>query len=187
MALLCVGSALFSPNALADGVSYQTATPFIPFTVDATPGEEYHLGYLLDASSTIVGVYYEDTFATDPANRFKTFSIASAESGVVLLQKTSGSSTYDLLKLQIALQSDKTVNLTLDYLKNGLFGNRDSVVFGVRFNAQSALFEAFDLAGKKKILNAEAFVKYLGSQQVGIDHIQFQLASKMRARLMKRH
>ena len=165
----------------AEPVVYQSALPFIPVTLDAAPGETYHLGYLLDAQARIAGIFYEDKFATEVADQWKTFGLASAQKGVVLEQKSSGGKTYELIRLQVALQTDNTVRLTLNYLKNGFLNTRDEVQVGIRFVAKTSGFEAFQLKTGKAITAAKILVKTMGGQQVGIDSIQFQTVSRKRS------
>lgn len=159
-----------------------TPTSFIAITTDATPGETYHMGYLLDQSSTIAGVFYENQYAPDPVNKLKSFSMADILKGTVLIQKENGGKIYELVRGQASLQTDNTYRFTLDYLKNAVFGSRDNIQFGVRFSAPTGRFEAFHLTTHKTILGAQIFVKYLGAQAVGVDRVVFQYASAKKQR-----
>ena len=159
-----------------------TPSPFIAITTDATPGETYHLGYLLDQGSSIAGVFYENPYAPEPANKLKSFSLADILKGTVLIQKENGGKIYELVRGQASLQADNTYRFTLDYLKNAVFGTRDTVQFGVRFNAPLGRFEAFHLTTHKTIAVAQIFVKYLGAQAVGVDRVVFQYASTKKPR-----
>lgn len=181
LTLFCI---LASPFARAE-IPFSPA-PFIAITTDAAPGETYHLGYLLDQSTQIAGVFYENSYALNPAEKLKSFSLADILKGTVLIQKENAGKIYELVRGQASLQTDNTYRFTLDYLKNAVFGSRDTIQFGVRYNAQAARFEAFHLTSHKTITTAQIFIKYLGSQAVGVDKVVFQYAASKRLKRSKK-
>ncbi|MBC7397479.1 MAG: hypothetical protein H7333_08545 [Bdellovibrionales bacterium] len=165
-----------SSSAFAGEEPLVVPAPFIAVSSDAKPGEVYHLGYLINTTHDIVGVYYENPYATNPKEKIKSFTLAEIQKGAVLVQKEDGNKIYELVRGKAALQTDNTVIFTLDYLRNAIFGSRESVKLGVRFNAQSSSFEAFHLTSKKTITGAKIVVNYAGSQPVGVDKVLFQYA-----------
>ena len=169
--VLSVVGVLFQSVSFAGPVVYKTTAPFIGVTIDTNPGELYHLGYLLDEQAKVVGVYYENTFTEDPTESFKTYSLSDAETGVVIEQKTSGSSVYNLVQLQLTQMPDGSADIALTYLKNGLVNTHGVVDIGVRYDSSAAHYESFDLDTNQILTEADLIVNYFLGKQVGISQI----------------
>lgn len=132
------------------------------------PGETYYLGYAENPDHSINSVFYENN---EKVRKFFSFKDLSRE--IPIIQTTSGGTVYDLVRISVVSSKIKgKYNVSMSYMRNGLFKNRRSSEFTIVYNARRQVYELKDADGEELINRSYVTTNYWGSLAVGIANIQ---------------
>ena len=156
-----------SINVYAGSRLQLPAVRLIEIKADYYPDETYYLGYAENPDHTINSIFYENH---EHVRKFYSFKDLNNE--VAIIQTTSGGTVYDLLRMKAKpLDESGNYEVTLSYMKNGLFRNRRSIEFDLIYNTQPQVYEVLDPISNQRISRALATTNYWGNIAVGIDRV----------------
>lgn len=109
-------------------------------TADYYPNEVYHLGYAKNSDGSINSIYYENELG---CRKYYSFEILSGQ--IPIIQTVDGKTTYDLVRVHIEPGDQKgEYEVTMSYMTNGLFRNRDEVEFKLVYSPVKKVYEVLN-------------------------------------------
>lgn len=131
------------------------------------PNEVYHLGYIENPDHTINSFFYENN---EKVKRY--YSHQDLRDDVAIIKTTSGNTVYELVRVQAEpRKGGKTYDITMSYMRNGLFKNRRSVDFTLIYNPSRQVYEVYDEENEEFISRVFVETNYWGKKAVGIARI----------------
>jgi len=165
--LLTAFVGFLSAHAEIDPRSLLNQINLIEVRAEYYPNDTYYLGYAENADHSLNSIFYETN-----SHQKTYYSISDLSDEVPIIQTTSGGKVYDLVRLQGQIGDEVgAYNITMRYMKNGLFKNTKPLNFSLEYNSSRQVFEVKKAETGEIINRIYATTNFWGKRAVGIDKI----------------
>ena len=165
--LLSIVFGFFSSFVSAESLSSLNTIRLVEIKAEYYPNETYYLGYSENPDHSISSIFYENN-----ANQKRFFTFSELSNDVPIIQTTSGGTVYDLVRLMVRESSEHGhYDVSMSYMRNGLFKNRKTAGFKLEFNHHRQVYELKDSKTNQLMTRTYVTTNFWCSKAVGIAEI----------------